>query len=523
MNEFMQKVNTFFIHPKLNSNIEEHGRAKILLYAMLITTAFASTYSIYYELTHDKIHLVKHLANYLGILTGPIGLVLLKNVSSLKKIILSELIIAITLVFTSTFFSGGIYSVDLLWMVVITMIAFLFVDNRGGVFSLALSVIYFIIFYVMEYNGLHDFKGENMELGVGYNLYNYIFILGLASCITYFFVIGVNKIKAELDELKEQQVKSLDYKYQYITENANEIIALHTHDGAATYISPAIKSILGYEAKEMHGLQYKTLLGGDLSNKEIVCQHQTGKQVWLSLSFKSIHDELGTGEVYISMARDISEKVQENEKMNYLRKQIANDFHDEMGNKLSAITLNSSVLSAHLQNKPAYRDTIKKIEETSKSLYQNSRDFIWSIDSKSDDLREIFSYLRDFGEDFFHSLSVNFLVDSDNFSAQQKITLPIYSGRHIILIFKEALTNAAKHAHCSAITLSLRVNKSTFEISVSDNGKGIDANSKLSKGILSMKDRAQTIDAELSIESSEKGTKISLIGKIPTHINSIAV
>ncbi len=517
----MLKMNAFFIHPKLNSNIEEYGRAKILLFAMLITTAFASTYSVYYELTHENIHFVKHLANYLGILTGPIGLLLLKNVSSIKSTIFAVLIISISLVFTSTYFSGGIYSVDLFWMIVITMIAFLFVDNNGGIFTMILSVIYFIIFYALEHYQIHPFKQDTIDLGVGYNLYNYLFILGLATCVTYFFVRGVRKIKIELDELKEQQVKSLDFKYQYITENANEIIALHTQNGAATYISPAIKNILGFEQDEMLGLAYQNLMGGQLSNKEIICTSKSGKQVWLELSFNEINDELGSGEVFISMARDISEKVQQSEKMNLLRQQIANDFHDEMGNKLSAITLHSNILSIRMQNKPALRDTIAKIEETSKSLYQNSRDFIWSIDAKSDDLREIFAYLRDFGEDFFHSLQVNFLVDSTNFSDQQKVILPMYTGRHIILIFKEAITNAAKHSNCSSITLFLKINENTFEIAVSDNGRGISENSKMNKGIASMHERAKNINAELNITSSEKGTKISLIGKIPSALKPI--
>jgi signal transduction histidine kinase len=515
MKKLFAQLSTFLIHPKLQSNIEERGRASILLYAMIITTLFSTTYSTYYELSHSDIHIVKHIANYLGIITGPIGIVLLRLLSNIKTTIFVMLVISISLVFTSTYFSGGIYSVDMFWMIVITIISFLFVGNKGGIWILSLSVLFFISFFVMELNGVHSFEKDSIELGIGYKIYNLFFILGVASFITYFFVSGAAKIKRELDELKEKQVNSLDYKYRHITENVNEIIALHNAQGQATFVSSAITSILGYTPEEMLGDKYKNILGGQIENKELACVSKNGKEVWLEVSYKAIKDEMGSGEVYISMARDISSKVLENKKITQLRRQIANDFHDEMGNKLAAITLNSNILSLKSQDNKEMKEIIYKIEDTSKSLYQHSRDFIWSIDSKSDELREIFSYLRDFGEDFFHSLSVNFLIESKGFSEQEKIILPMYWGRHIILIFKEVLTNAAKHAQCKNIVLSLAIENNTFVITVKDDGKGISTSTKNGKGLNSIRERAKSIYCDLKIESNSAGTKISLRGELP--------
>ena len=515
MKNFIQQLDHFFIHPRLQHNIEEYGRARILMYAMLITTAFSASYITYYELTHEDIHLVKHIANIVGAFTGPIGLVMLKYFGKLKVTLFAMLVLSNSLVFTSTFFSGGIYSVDLLWMVVITMIGFLFVGNKGGLILMCVALIYFVVFFVMENMGVHNFAKDSADLGIGYKLYNLFFLSGLASLITYFFVSGAAKIKKELDELKERQVKSLDYKYRHITENANEIIALHNAKGEATFISAALKTILGYEPEEMLGNKYALLLGGQVANKELACISKDGKEVWLELSYNPIKDEIGSGEVFISMARDISAKVLENHKITLLRKQIANDFHDEMGNKLAAITLNSNILSIKTKDNPEVKDIIFKIENTSKSLYQHSRDFIWSIDSKSDELREIFSYLRDFGDDFFHSLPVNYLVESKGFSEQEKIVLPMYWGRHIILIFKEVLTNAAKHGQCKNIVLSMTIEQNHFVIAVKDDGKGISSEAKAGKGLNSIRERAKNIHCDLKIDSDAAGTKISLTGELP--------
>ncbi len=511
----VNKADGFFIHEKLKKNLENYGKARVLLYALIATAALSTSYTIYHELSNENIHFIKHIANVVAVLYCPIGMLFLKYNGNIKLILMVILSLATSLVFASTYFCGGIYAVDLFWMVVITMVGLLFIGHKGALLLSVLSLMYILLFYFLELFHVHPFARDNDALGLGYKLYNLFFLLGLASFIAYFFVNGAAKTKKELDALKEKQVKSLDYKFRYIAENANEIIALHNNIGEVIYISPAAKNILGYDVEDLLGSGYSNILNAKVNNGEFVCTAKNGEQKYLEISMRKIKDELGVGDAYISMARDISSKAQENKKIAALRKQIANDFHDEMGNKLAAITLNSNILSMQVQDEPDIRNTIAKIEETSKSLYHHSRDFIWSIDSKSDDLREIFSYLRDFGEDFFHSLPIDFLVESKGFSEQEKIILPMYSGRHIILIFKEVLTNAAKHAQCKSIVLLLKTTNEHFIIEVQDDGKGIDAGAKKGKGLNSMHERAKNIDCTLHIESDGKGTKISLKGKLP--------
>lgn len=448
----------------------------------------------------------------IGLLTGPIGILLLKHWGDLKETFYGLLLLVVVLVFTSTYFSGGIYSIDLLWMIIISINCFLFVGIRGGVVMIFVAVVYFLSFYFLNMAEVKNFKAENEALGVGYILYNHIFLLLLASIITYFFVNGAEKIKSELDEVKERRVKSLGYKYRYITENANKIIGLHTNVGSVYFISPAVKQILGYEVEEMKGLGYLKVLGVFQSERQVMCKSKTGKDVWLEVTFNKIKENNESGEVIMSMARDITTKVLENRKILELRKQIANDFHEEMGNKLASITLNSNVLAENAKAEPKLMDIILKIEETSIALYQNSRDFLWFIDAKSDDLNEVFLYLSDFGQDFYRSLGIEFEVNTIGLVNGKKVELSLYSGRHIILIFKELMTNAAKHAKCKRIVLDLIVQENQFLIRLSDDGIGFDGRVKLGKGLNSIHERARTIPCAFSIDSNSLGTKAELSG-----------
>lgn len=419
------------------------------------------------------------------------------------------------LIFTSTYFSGGIYSVDLMWMFVITISSFLLNSTKNGLLIMTLAVISIFAFYLFNFYGIKNFELEGSKLGAGYKLFSLAFILLITSGFIYFFVNATRKTKLELDEIKERHLKSLDYKYKYITDHANEIIALHTNTGSCTFISAGLKNILGFEPDEMLGHNYASILGNSFHNKRVECVTKRGDMVWLEISYNKIIDEVGNGEVYISMARDITDKVMEDQKIAILRQQIANDFHDEMGNKLASITLNSTILALHSQDNIELSNTISKIEKTSKALYQHSRDFIWSIDSKSDELHEIFIYLKDFSEDFLESLSINLSIESNVFDKNDKIFLSAYSGRHIVLIIKEVITNAVKHAQCDKLLLSLNIDKQLFKIIVKDNGTGIKHDEKSGKGLKSIQQRAKTIDCDLVIKNNGVGTEVTLIGKLP--------
>ena len=211
------------------------------------------------------------------------------------------------------------------------------------------------------------------------------------------------------------------------------------------------------------------------------------------------------------------EKIRE-EEVTKVRKIMARDFHDNMGNQLASITVFSNLIGIKLKNKSIeIDDLLKNIEKHSKSLYNGTKDFIWSMNPESDNLNEIFTYIKDFGDDFFIRTDIDFYADAKIVDSS-RISLPSGWSRQIVLIFKEAMTNSLKHSKASALYLILKLENNSFVISCSDNGRGVEEN-KIGNGngYRNMHARASQIDCSLVIKNriNEQGLEVVLTGELP--------
>ncbi len=78
---------------------------------------------------------------------------------------------------------------------------------------------------------------------------------------------------------------------------------------------------------------------------------------------------------------------------------------------------------------------------------------------------------------------------------------------HVYRIAQEAVANAIKHAHPSRIEIAMRVDHKVLELTVTDDGCGMDTARLLGKGLglQTMRDRAKNIGATLSMKASPSG------------------
>ncbi len=199
-----------------------------------------------------------------------------------------------------------------------------------------------------------------------------------------------------------------------------------------------------------------------------------------------------------------------------VRKQTAIDFHDELGHRLTRISLLTEIVKRKLGN--SYSDILpllRKISENSIQLYDGTKDFIWAIDPQNDSLYELLVRLKDFGDEIFTDTNIDFLVKGIS-TELEKTSLSTDMKRHLTLIFKEGMNNSLKHSGSKKVSLESKISGDEIEITLEDDGSGfkIDHNTG-GNGIKNMIRRAEKIHGHLQINTEPgKGTRISFKGKV---------
>lgn len=213
------------------------------------------------------------------------------------------------------------------------------------------------------------------------------------------------------------------------------------------------------------------------------------------------------------------EKIKEKER-ELMREQASRDYHDELGHKLTRISLYSRRINKKLRpTANGLTEDLNSIVETSNSLQSGAKDLIWAMNPKEDSLYDFTVRLRDFGNELFENTGINFTSAgiTDEF---KDILLSMNCKRHLIYIFKEGMNNILKYSRCSNVNLNFRLYDNDLEIVLKDDGKGFDIyNCAKGYGLKNIYSRGKQIGVNVNISSEENtGTVINLSAKIPNLI-----
>jgi signal transduction histidine kinase len=128
-------------------------------------------------------------------------------------------------------------------------------------------------------------------------------------------------------------------------------------------------------------------------------------------------------------------------------------------------------------------------------------------------LIDLIQRMRKLAEEVFAGRRIEFEFRAPE--SEDEIRLGADVRRELLLIFKEAVNNAARHSGCSSVDMELRVERSSIVLVVRDDGSGFDTESSTEgNGLVSMKRRAESLGGELRLTSVDGiGTEIVL--KVP--------
>ncbi len=207
-----------------------------------------------------------------------------------------------------------------------------------------------------------------------------------------------------------------------------------------------------------------------------------------------------------------------------IRTRIASDLHDDIGASLSRMAILSEVVKhqAGLDNGHNTQSAalLTEIADSARGLVDSMSDIVWSIDPRRDDLQQVVARTRQFTADVFESQNIRWEFNVP--PEIEKLKLDPDQRRHLYLIFKEAINNAAKYSGCQKFSLTLTVRQQQLIAEISDDGCGFDwqpasvqpvllSKTRGGNGLQNMQARAVELGGKLQIESGTgRGTRLYL-------------
>ena len=192
-----------------------------------------------------------------------------------------------------------------------------------------------------------------------------------------------------------------------------------------------------------------------------------------------------------------------------VRTRIATDLHDELGSSLSRISILSEVASRRAAAHEDVGGQIEVIGSSARELVDVAADIVWATDPRRDDLGSLLIRLRTFAADLCDARGIDWSISAPN--DPSSIKLGPDRRRHLYLVLKEAITNAARHSRASRVDVVVKLTTTGLVASVRDDGTGFDEPSLLRRGngLTNMRARAADADGTLDIRC-DGGTEVIL-------------
>ena len=197
-----------------------------------------------------------------------------------------------------------------------------------------------------------------------------------------------------------------------------------------------------------------------------------------------------------------------------LRLRIAADLHDELGSNLSALSLLSRKLLKRGSASQEEQEDLLALNRISGQTSNAIREIVWLINPEYDTLQDLALRMEVTARALLGGLECRF----ECHQPQGTTRLAPQRRQNVYLLFKESVTNAAKHARASRVDIKVNQSDHTWELTVQDNGVGFDpAAAHRGNGLKNLHRRAARLDGVLDIHSRTGGggTTVKFSMKLP--------
>jgi signal transduction histidine kinase len=217
---------------------------------------------------------------------------------------------------------------------------------------------------------------------------------------------------------------------------------------------------------------------------------------------------LGSLQTHADRLRELSahhDSVREEE-----RAHVAREIHDELGQALTALKMDLSVLGIKFgESNPEIKARAQELRDTVERTIQVVRDVATALRPAVLDfgiLPAVEGLVEEFQKRSGIHCTVKFQGTETRFAEDRSIV--------IFRILQESLTNISRHAGAKNVQVTVGLDATHFHLEVKDDGSGFDvdaAGKRKTFGLLGIRERVIMLRGELSIRSSPgAGTEVSV-------------
>jgi signal transduction histidine kinase len=200
------------------------------------------------------------------------------------------------------------------------------------------------------------------------------------------------------------------------------------------------------------------------------------------------------------------ESVREDERI-----RIAREIHDELGQALTGVKLELSLLHDQMpEGRPSLLATLESIAKLVDTTIQSVRRIATELRPVVLDQLGLIPAIEWQAREFQSRTGIQCTLDI----YLRSVSLSQAGSTAMFRIFQEILTNVARHARASTVNITLQEQAGTLVLEVRDNGRGVtDAElaDPKSLGLVGMRERALLLGGETTIKGTPaKGTTVKV-------------
>ncbi len=244
-----------------------------------------------------------------------------------------------------------------------------------------------------------------------------------------------------------------------------------------------------------------TVLEDDIPIHTIILRDVTGRH--------QVQEKLTRSHAQLRQLSAALQTIREEE-----RTHIARELHDDLGQLLASLRMDLALLQQHATGAASAR-LIKGMEQNLLTAITSLRRIATNLRPRSLDEGGLFFALKGLRDSFVERYGIACALYAD----EAELVLDDAASTAIFRIVQEALTNIARHAAASNVTITLYRIDGELLLTVRDDGRGIaagDMEKAQSLGLVGMRERVWAMDGEITISSDESsGTRIDIVLPLP--------